>query len=327
MIFTRMKILLITPALPHSRAGNRVTAIRWKNILTELGYKVTVKSSAEDISDDSEKNDIMLALHAWRSATSINYFKQQFPKKPLIVALTGTDLYRFIHTHSKPTLRSISQADALITLHNLAHLAIPKSARKKVHVIYQSADLIKRKTTKNKRYFDVCVIGHLREEKDPLRTAYAVRKLPEHSRIRIKQYGKAHTSIWAKRAEKEMQINLRYKWYGEVPHWKINQLYTNADLMVLSSKMEGGANVISEACTAGLPVIASDIDGSIGLLGESYPGYYPSGDTQSLSKLLMKSEVDKLFLATLTKACQSKASLFTYKKEKSSLKKLFNKLK
>lgn len=326
MIFTRMKILLITPALPSSRAGNRVTAARWKTALTDLGHKVAVKASSDDVGKACEQNDAMLALHAWRSAKTINSFKTQFPGKPLIVALTGTDLYKFIHSHPKPTLRSIKQADALIALHDLAGLAIPKMYRKKITVIYQSADSIIRKTIHNKRYFDVCVIGHLREEKDPLRTAYAVRKLPQHSRIRVRQYGKAHTPAWEERANKEMQNNSRYTWYGEVPHWKINQLYATADLMVLSSKMEGGANVISEACVAGLPVIASNIDGSIGLLGKSYPGYYPYGNTALLREALIQAETNSLYLEKLTKACSEKAPLFTYKKEKNALKKLFNSL-
>ena len=324
MIFTRMKILLVTPALPNSRAGNRVTATRWKTILTELGHKVTLKASCDDITQISKKNDVMIALHAWRSADSINYFKQQFPQKPLIVALTGTDLYKFINTRPKPTLRSIKQADALITLHDLAYLAIPKSAHKKVHVVYQSAEFIKRKVNRNKRYFDICVIGHLREEKDPMRTAYAVRKLPDDSHIRVLHFGKARTPVWAERAEKEMHANVRYIWHGEVPHWKINQLYANANLTVLSSRMEGGANVISECCTAGLPVVASKIDGSIGLLGKTYPGYYPCGDTKSLRELLIKAETDAEYLLKLTKACRSKAGLFTYKNEINNLKNLFN---
>jgi len=326
MIFTRMKILLVTPALPRSRSGNRVTAARWNNALTELGHQVTVKASSDDVEKESTQTDLMLALHAWRSAKSINSFKMKFPEKPLIVALTGTDLYRFIKSHPKPTLRSIKQADALIALHDLASLAIPKQYRKKVNVIYQSADKIKRQPKKNKRYFDVCVVGHLREEKDPLRSAYAVRKLPDTSRIRVKQFGKAHTPQWAERAKNEMRNNPRYTWHGEVPHWKINQLYASADLMVLSSKMEGGANVISEACVAGLPVIASHIDGSIGLLGKSYPGFYPCGDTASLTTHLLKAEQDKVFLSKLTKACRAKANLFTYPKEKNSLRKLINRI-
>ena len=324
MIFTRMKILLITPALPHSRTGNRVTATRWKSILTELGHTVTVKTSQEDVSNIDDKFDTMLALHAWRSAKSINNFNRQFPQKPLIVALTGTDLYKFIHSHPKATLRSIAQADALITLHDLAYLALPKSARKKVHVVYQSASFIERKKVMHKRYFDICVIGHLRMEKDPLRAAYAARKLPDESRIRIIHYGKAHTPMWATRAEKEMQINPRYIWKHEAPHWKIKQLYAKANLMVLSSKMEGGANVISECCAAGLPVIASKIDGSIGLLGKKYPGYYPYADTASLRKLLLKAEKDDQYLSKLTDACKDKADLFTYENEKSNIKKLFN---
>ena len=319
-----MKILLITPALPSARAGNRVTAVRWRNILTDLGHQVVVKNSQDDIQHVSKLSDMMLALHAWRSANSILSFNTLFPNKPLIVALTGTDLYRFIHSHPTPTLRSIKLADALISLHDLAHLAIPKKYRKKVNVIYQSADTVKRSVSKNKRYFDVCVIGHLREEKDPLRAAYAVRKLPDTSRIRIKQYGKAHTPSWAKRAQKETASNLRYHWYGEVPHWKIRQQYATANLMVLSSKMEGGANVISEACVAGMPIIASKIDGSIGLLGKNYPGYYPYGDSSALREILLRTETDQKFLIKLEHHCRSKAKLFSYKKEKTNLKKLLN---
>ncbi len=321
-----MKILLITPALPSARAGNRVTAVRWKNILTDLGHKVQVKNSQDDIQEICKKSDLMLALHAWRSANSIETFNYLAPEKPLIVALTGTDLYRFIHSHPKPTLRSIKLADTLISLHDLAHLAIPKVYRRKVNVIYQSASSVKRSVNKNKRFFDACVIGHLREEKDPLRAAYAVRKLPQESRIRIKQFGKAHTLAWAKRAQKEAASNERYHWYGEVPHWKIRQQYAHADVMVLSSKMEGGANVISEACVAGMPVIASDIAGSIGLLGKNYPGYYPYGNTQGLSELLLRAETDRKFLAKLEKACRSKSNLFTYAKEKNNMKKLLSKI-
>ena len=57
-----------------------------------------------------------------------------------------------------------------------------------------------------------------------------------------------------------------------------------AKLMVISSVMEGGANVVSEACRIGLPILASDIPGNIGLLGEDYPGYFKTGDSQSLAQ-------------------------------------------
>lgn len=312
-----MKIALITPALPHSRSGNRVTAIRWKNILQDLHHQVSVATDY-----DGKPCDVMIALHAWRSAKAIKIFSQKHPDKVLIVALTGTDIYKFIHSHRKETMQSIKSADALVSLHDLAQFAIPASQRKKVSVIYQSAKPFNNPLNVNsiseKRNFDVCVVGHLRDEKDPLRAAYAVRKLPKDSRIRIKQFGKAHSPAWAKLAKQEMQRNGRYQWLGEVQHWQIRKQYRQVQVIVLSSKMEGGANVISEACVAGLPVIASDIDGSVGLLGVNYPAYFKVGDTKSLQKLLLKAEGNAKFLRTLEKKCIAKAKLFTYEKEKAN---------
>ncbi len=117
----------------------------------------------------------------------------------------------------------------------------------------------------------------------------AVAELPAASRIRVTHVGKAHDASWAKRAQAAMRSSPRYRWRGEVPHWKVRELYRRSRLMVLSSKMEGGANVISEAIIAGLPVIASAISGSIGLLGVDYPGYYPVGDTRALRTLLLRA--------------------------------------
>ncbi len=314
-----MKIALITPALPRSRAGNRATATRWRNILAELGHRVDVKTVFT-----GGRYDAMVALHAWRSAASIRRFHTQYPDRLLVVALTGTDLYKFIRTCPEPTLYSIQAADLLITLHDLAGLAIPEIYRKKISVIHQSARPVVRKPGKRGNRFKVCVIGHLREEKDPLRAAYAVRRLPAHSRMQVDQYGKAHTQEWAERAEKEMRDNIRYRWHGEVPHWQVRKAYAAADLMVLSSRMEGGANVISEACVAGLPTIASDIAGSVGLLGESYPGYYAVGNTRALRDLLLRAEADTVWLRNLQTTCLAKAGLFSYEREKNKWKTLLS---
>ena len=312
-----MKIILITPALPRSRSGNRATATRWKNILEELGHRVDV-----DTEFTGGRYDAMVALHAWRSAASIRHFHTRFPDRLLVVALTGTDIYKFINTSPEPTLYSIRVADRLVTLHGLAGLAIPRKYRSKISVIHQSAKSAVRRDAKKKRRFNVCVVGHLREEKDPLRAAYAVRKLPAGSRIQVSQYGKAHTPVWAERAEREMQGNERYRWHGEVPHWRIRQVYVSADVMVLSSRMEGGANVISEACAAGLPIIASDIAGSVGLLGEEYPGYYATGNTRALRDMLLRAETDRAWLKRLQTACMGKAGLFSYANERDGWRRL-----
>lgn len=301
-----MKITLITPAKKQSRAGNRTTAVRWARILQRLGHRVRVA-----VDYDGEAADLMVALHAWRSTASIEAFRDKHPDAKLIVALTGTDIYRFQSSHPEITLRSMDMADALVCLHDLVHQAIPDRFAAKLVVIYQSALPLSRPREPSQRFFDICVIGHLREEKDPLRSAFAVRDLPASSRIRVIHLGKAHDSDWARQAEEEMKINPRYIWRGEVPGWAVRRAFVKARLMVLSSIMEGGANVISEAVVAGVPVIASNIPGSIGLLGDDYPGYYAVGETASLSALLRRAEAEPEFLTCLRKHCAARAPLFS----------------
>ena len=316
-----MNITIITPAKVKSLSGNRATAQRWAFFLRELGHKVTIA-----VKWDKTPCDLMVALHAWRSADDIALFKQENPTLPLIVAMTGTDLYRFIHSHPEPTLASIKAADELVVLHEKAYLALPEEAWHKVNIVYQSAIPLPFSINRSKQNFDICVVGHLREEKDALRTAYAVRDLPESSRIRVRHYGKAHNEEWAQMAREEMKVNPRYHWFGEVKHWQIRKAYARCHLMVLSSVMEGGANVISEATVAGLPVIASEIVGSVGLLGEDFPGYYPVKDTAALRKLLIKAENNPDFVQSLRQHGDQRAKLFLPAAEGQQWKALLDKM-
>lgn len=301
-----MRIILITPARPSARAGNRATAVRWANFLRQGGHRVTIATEYSGV-----RADAMIALHAWRSAAAIRLFHERYPDCPLIVALTGTDLYRFIHSHSETTLDSIARADRLMVLHDKAHEALPMEYRHKVRVVHQSALSLPDSYQRRSQGFYVCVIGHLRDEKDPFRAALAARHLDANSRIRILHAGKAHDESWAEAARAEMARNPRYQWHGELPHWKVRRLMGRCRVMVLSSRMEGGANVVSEAVVAGLPVIASRIDGSVGLLGEDYPGYYPVEDERGLAELLQRAEHDPGFYAALERHCADKAPLFS----------------
>jgi len=265
---------------------------------------------------DGSDCELMIALHAWRSAKSIVAFKKQHPDLPLILALTGTDLYQFINTHPETTLASIYSADRLVTLHSLAKNVLPKNVHYKIRVIYQSALPLAKSSKRSVRCFDICVAGHLREEKDSLRVAYAVRDLPASSRIRVLHFGKAHNEKWAAYALDEMKTNPRYHWFGEVPYWKVRRAYASCHLMVLPSLMEGGANVISEATVAGLPVLASAIDGSIALLGKDYAGYFPVQDSKALRALLLKAEAEPAYVEKLQQQCKQRAVLFSREAEK-----------
>ena len=304
-----MNIILITPARPASRSGNRATAGRWAAILRKLGHRVDISTEYT-----GKSYDLMIALHAWRSAQAIDRFAQQYPDRSLIVALTGTDAYKYIHSHTETTLRSIHQSQWLVGLHDLIGEVLAPEQRHKLHIIHQSAKPLTRRDP-YRRYFHVSVMGHLREERDPLRPALAARLLPKQSRIQIHQYGKAHDEDWAQLATQEMQSNPRYHWHGELPHYQIRQVYQRTNLLVLPSRMEGGANVISEALVANVPVVASAIDGSIGLLGEDYPGYYPLEDEQALSRLLLRCETEPSFYQQLVDAGRQRRDRFSEDEE------------
>ena len=304
-----MNIRLITPAPHGSRAGNRASANRWATIFRRLGHRVKVSTDYE-----GEPADLMVALHAWRSASAIARFAADFPDRPLVVVVTGTDAYRFIHSHRQVTLASLDAADHIVGLHPLLGNALPERLHDKLHIIVQSARPLQNRRPA-KRNFRVCFAGHLREEKDPLRPALAVRDLPAESRLRVDAYGGAHSEKWVKAAQHEMQINPRFHWHGEISHAELRRVYAHSHLLVLPSLMEGGANVISEAVMAGLPVITSSIEGSVGLLGADYPGYYPVKNTRALRERLLQAESDNDYYAKLVDACEARRQRVTPPRE------------
>jgi glycosyltransferase involved in cell wall biosynthesis len=63
--------------------------------------------------------------------------------------------------------------------------------------------------------------------------------------------------------------------------------------------MEGGANMLSEAIVASVPILASSIDGNVGILGPDYPGYFDVSDTRQLARLLNRAETSPEYLAEL----------------------------
>jgi glycosyltransferase involved in cell wall biosynthesis len=134
--------------------------------------------------------------------------------------------------------------------------------------------------------------------------------LPAESRVRIVQVGRAYTADWAERARAEMAANPRYLWRSDVPAGAVRRLLARSHAMVISSLSEGGANVISEAAVAGVPILASRIDGNVGLLGPSYPGYFPVGDTEALARLLRRLECERHFARRLGEAVAKRAVLF-----------------
>jgi putative glycosyltransferase (TIGR04348 family) len=299
-----MKVLLVTPAPAGSRKGNRVTALRWGRILRGLGHGVAI---ATDYA--GQRADLLVALHAGKSASAVARFRADRPDAPLVVALTGTDLYGDVRV-SPEAKRSLELADRLIVLQPCGIEELEERFRSKTRVIYQSVPPLSRRASPREARFEVCVLGHLREVKDPLRTAQAARLVPTSSRLRVLHVGGALSDEMEALARAEQAANPRYRWLGEKPRARALRLLSRCRLLSLTSISEGGANAISEAVAVGVPVVSSRISGSIGLLGEDYPGYFPTGDTQALAELLWRCESDPAYLADLRSRCERLRGLF-----------------
>lgn len=293
-----MRIRLVTPTPAGAWTGNRVTALRWARILRALGQRVTLAREYR-----GERCDLLIALHARKSFPSIARFRRDRPGAPLVVALTGTDLYHDIR-HSDRARRSLELASRLIVLQPLGLRELEARLRRKARVLRQSATAPARRVTPRSDAFEVCLLAHLRAVKDPFRAAFAARRLPSSSRVRILHLGAALDAGLAKRARAEEALCARYRWLGDVPRRRALRVLAGSRLLVLTSRLEGGANVVSEALAASVPVLSTRIPGSIGLLGPGYPGYFAVGDTRALARLLRRAETDAAFYEGLRRCCR-----------------------
>jgi putative glycosyltransferase (TIGR04348 family) len=294
-----MKIAIVTPAAVGTRHGNRVTALRWARLLRRLGHQVTIREAYED-----DGSDVLIALHARRGFSAIDSWRRRHQARPIILALTGTDVYGDIRTDATAK-EALEIADRFVVLQPLAIDELPEHLRPKARVIFQSAPGPKSDARPHRRYFEVCVLAHLRAVKDPFRAACAARLLPASSQIRVIHLGASLSTEMEELAKKEMSENPRYHWLGDVPRARALRILARSRLLVQTSVSEGGANVISEAIAASVPILASAIPGSIGILGADHPGYFPVGDDQTLAALLGRAETDAEFYDALKERSRS----------------------
>jgi len=310
-----VKIAIVTPAAAGSRTGNRHTAQRWSAMFRAAGHKVSVATEW-----NATPADVLFALHARRSHPSVLNFRHAYPDGNLVVVLTGTDLYRDILYDTGAQL-SLELAQRLVVLQEEGLKALPRKFRAKTRVVYQSAQ-VTTGAIPPRKIFRVCVLGHLREEKDPFRAALALKCIAPDEKIELVQLGKALSPALAAQATSLMVQDPRYRWLGGLPHWRALHWLVRSHLMVISSRMEGGANAIAEAVCAGVPVIASAIPGNIGMLGSGYPGYFPPEDGNALSRLLTKAMRHQAYYLSLRRGIAARRHLFRPQSELASLTRL-----
>jgi putative glycosyltransferase (TIGR04348 family) len=321
------RVHLITPALADARNGNWQTAFRWQKFLATHEVLVSMdwpsqhapmprKGTSLSATLDASSAPTMIALHARRSAGAIARFSKTGQRIALV--LTGTDLYRDIHSHDDAK-QSLALADFLVVLNEQGVRALPSEYWEKTRVIFQSAGRLVRSprtiSPTGARYFNLALVGHLRAEKDPLTALTAMELLAARSvsrpHCRLIHVGGAKDEALARQFnERAHTLGHRIVLKGSLDHCATRQVIKRCDLLVLPSIMEGGANVLIEAVTSGVPVLASAISGSIGMLGENYQGYFPVGDASALAALISRCRDDFRFLELLRDQCETRARLF-----------------
>ena len=256
---------------------------------------------------------MLIALHARRSASSIARYAEVYPRRPLVLVLTGTDLYRDIRVDPQAQ-RSLALATRLVVLQGAGLDELDAGLAAKAAVIYQSASTLV-PGRRSRRFFDRALVGHQRPEKDPLTALRALRLVPGELPVRLFHVGAALDVELAAEVARLGAGDARYHWLGALPQPETRQRIKRCHLLLLPSRMEGGANVLIEAVTSGVPVLGSDISGNRGMLGADYPGWFPAGDAGRLSELIVRAARDTRYYSDLAARCAERAALFTPARE------------
>jgi putative glycosyltransferase (TIGR04348 family) len=304
-------VCLVTPAVASANNGNWQTAVRWARFLA-ADYEVRLGQAW-----DGRPADLMLALHARRSAESIAAWAAQASRRPLAVVLTGTDLYRDIHSDAAAQ-RSLALADRLVVLHEGAPANVPAEHRGKCVVCFQSTGA-RRMLVKTARHLRALMVGHLRAEKDPGTYFAAARKLAARRDIRLDHIGAPLDAGLGAEASALAAVQANYRWLGALAHGPTLAHIQRAHVLVHASVMEGGAHVVMEAVRCGTPVLASRIPGNLGMLGADYGACFEPGDAPGLSRLLLRCRDDATMLPRLQAQCAARAPLFEPARERATL--------
>lgn len=311
---SRPVAFIVTPGTREANNGNWRTARRWAGLLAGIA-KPIVQSEWR-----GEPADIAIALHAKRSAASIARLRDEAPGVPLVLVLSGTDLYRDL-PRSPEAARSLALADRIVALQADALGHVPAEHLGKCEVIHQSSPALSPARKRSGR-LDCVAVGHLREEKDPRTLWRALGLLDPRLPIRLRHIGAPLDPALGRQAQALAARDPRFRWSGALPHGLARCAIREAHVLVHPSIMEGGANVIVEAITAGTPVVASRVSGNIGMLGRDYPGYFEAGDAHGLASLLARLAADPGALRGLRRACESRRPLFLPARERAALRRL-----
>ena len=309
------RVCIVSPASAAANNGNWQTAARWQRFLAPLAT-VRIQGPA----DDPVGADVLVALHARRSADAVRRWREARPAAPIALVLTGTDLYRDLDDDPRAR-HSLECASRVVVLQDEGLARLDLATRAKAVVIVQSASTVRMARLAGDA--DFVAVGHLRAEKDPETLMRAARLLAADARVpTIEHIGSALDERLGDAARATGLACPAYRWVGPRSHTATRRAIARARALVHCSVLEGGANVVIEAVRSAVPVLASRIDGNVGLLGRGYDGFFPVGDAAALAGLMRRFIGEAPFAAHLAAQCALREPMFRPARERRAVREL-----
>lgn len=297
---------------PGRQGGNLTTALRWQRILTDLGHRVSLAEGWEPGATPGP--DLLIALHARRSGPAIEAFRAAHPHGALIVAATGTDLHEDLPgggQAGRSTLAGFEAADRILVLQEQAPAALPEQLRHKARVVPQSVRGLPVDPGSAPEVIpplQVSLLAELREVKDPLLVLDALEQIPAAVELVVSHAGPGEEPHLIERAQAASEDNPRYRWLGSLNRDRALELLARSHLTLNTSRSEGSSGAVGEALMLDVPLLASDIAGNRGLLGESHPGLFPVGDASALAARLQEAHAEERYREDLRLAGRTRLS-------------------
>jgi len=307
-----MKVIVTTPYGRDSLQGNTVTAQRVVSILEESGVDAMMLCMGEEV----QGADVMIALHARKSAHYVADFRELNPEGKVIVYLTGTDLYEDIPGGCLVCKESMEQADGLVVSQEASLRSVPKEFLAKTEVVYPSIELPEDLSGDCETESDLfLLVGHMRAVKQPFMAVEALQLLDDS--VRLVLLGNEVDSGMGAMAKEWQGRDPRFEWLGGLGYVETLRWMRRSVVTMNTSLMEGGSNSVGESIVLGVPVLATRIEGNVGMLGADYEGYFEVGDAQGLSDLMCKVLNEPCFLERLRGQVRVRGERFSRKNEAS----------
>lgn len=305
-----MKVCVASPYPLTELKGNTVTTERIVELLCAGGIE-----ARGSYLFDGDTAEVLIALHAVKGAQAVFDYREKFPEGRVIILITGTDLYESLPAGSEVGHRALREADRIVVVQKAAIERLPEEVRGKTVVIPASLDSIEIKAEPASPPFAISVVGHPRPVKRPFLTIEAVAKHPEWADVEVWQIGEALDEGSFQEGQEWVKRDFRYRWFGGMVREEALRLCAKSSLTINSSILEGGANAVMEAMTMGVPVLASRIEGNVGILGEDYPGYFEEGELDEALEAIVDGRVD---LRVWVELATARLPLFSPETESSS---------